>query len=1802
MLQHSTLAISIMNRTAATTSVDRTYLEVAVQCILEKSKQLIGLPEIDAWCRVQSKGHSKYCSCHAIGNCRHCTIAGELANKVICSVDEVNRQRFTTLWEYRSVYADIRLEEQSAASVPPEYIDSIELTPYERFLATVGQLPVWLQSALDTIHDLVDWEFPPIAWTVQHLCCTMTHRCLQDDCHRCGYLTWFSKKLIHGVHAHGITSQVSYRDCWRWAQETAIPEYAIHADLSPQQVAIIQLVLFTTECCEEQSGSEDEFSMGYETDESANTEQHAPRGAYDGFFAHMSSESALSDVSELIDNVRGAFETATENAVDQKKQRRLFEVLSGIMWFVLYDWPRAQSTAERIAVVARLLQAVIGIDKTMESFRWIMDMFQKEVEPQSGTEDMRKWLSENATDVQTGEAAHKTRKFVCALVSIAFSGVFDKSITSGWFSHVWSFASAAWRETSVIGTIFEYALWFMKNLRAWITGDKTLTQIFTCADKAADFDTRVARLDHMKTKVCSPDGTVSLFMYSAEVLLLKKQAETALRTCPKSYRAVLTRQLHHIMEHETFRYSLENKQAYRKSPACFAFVGGSSVGKTCMVGMAARVAQKAAGVEEGPEHVYTLDSNDEYMSEFGPGKNVIVIDDVGNTMPEFANKAASQQIIDIVNNQPRKAVMADLTEKGLYSIEPAVTIITSNHSQLNITATTCEPISVLRRPAWFYEIQLKPLDAAGQPAPWYDKGRLKLGADPAAYDYDIWKIIKFRWDKTQGGGKIDLKKIDVVEMSFPEMLVDIASYVRAHVASQDKFLVRMEEIRKAKMCSHGTYRFLCKEEHADGEEVEQQSLSGCVINKFAGHLARARGDTHRAEEYDYKYEQSYAKLKYRLYTQPAQMQLRYARMIQIPVALMAIKKKPVDLWQFLFSASFAALTHVTCFKVMSLFFCFTSFACWMAFAYFLTTIARVIPYLRTPPGTCVKDLVAMEMAKPHRRRQMATFKVCVAALGVAYGAYKLWSATRKDKLTQQGSEHSRPIPTGCCDTKNVYQEQYIRPVEKNVDVKTMSAVQLGESFEKHLLFGRFQMEKNSEHCEVCNVFPMESEHVVVPYHVVAKGYKWLVIHHSASTASNSTRLVSIEGQWRRVGDTDLAVIRSPVIADRKDFTPLLPEKKMTITNGAARFVWVDSKPVDGDFKTRTFDVRSGCSNTSTSEVRVGDKVYAGGIYTFPEPTSKGLCGAPVFTDKLSGPTLLGFHSAGVTGTTSARYCSLDREQYQKAKRELDSDDLTPQSQMSERQNHSERLDFEGTQWRWTDKSKPQATSLWVSGQYEQMGYSTAPSRTLRSNVRVTRWSEYLAKTYGLPRLHGPPKNIGNWVGWNMWLANVSRPSTVPAPLVRKAKKDYWDMLMSKISTEELKEKVSPLDHLSTINGVNGVKGCDPMKKNTSMGIPWCRPKKEYMRSVERVDNIEDPYDFTPEVMQKVHELESILAEGKRAYVAHRCNLKDEAIKIDKEKVRVFLGCPLPYLYLMRKYFLALVMFIQEHPHVFETAVGVNCYGQQWGELAEHIRKHGAERIVAGDYAWYDQMMEILVTKGSFEILIGLCEKAGYSERDLRICRGLMTETIAGCYDLRGEWIGLTGANPSGHALTVIINGVANSLYVRSAYYHLKPETHNEPFADCVSLMTYGDDNIMSVREDLPWFNHTTLSRALSEWNITYTMADKTAESVEYINLDQATFLKRSFVYRQGTCFAPLEEASIMKTLHTYLESKSMDVNEQHAQLLMNANREYFMYGEEEFNSKREMLMDLATREGIAHFFKDNALDTYSQAASWFALQ
>jgi len=204
-------------------------------------------------------------------------------------------------------------------------------------------------------------------------------------------------------------------------------------------------------------------------------------------------------------------------------------------------------------------------------------------------------------------------------------------------------------------------------------------------------------------------------------------------------------------------------------------------------------------------------------------------------------------------------------------------------------------------------------------------------------------------------------------------------------------------------------------------------------------------------------------------------------------------------------------------------------------------------------------------------------------------------------------------------------------------------------------------------------------------------------------------------------------------------------------------------------------------------------------------------------------------------------------------------------------------------------------------------------------------------------------------------------------------------------------------------------------------------------------------------------------------------------------------------------------------------------------------------------------------------------------------------------DFNGDLIEFFGCNPSGHPLTVIINGLANSLYMRYCYAVLAPDKSATNFKRDVSLMTYGDDNIMGVSPNITFFNHTAIQKVLASVDIEYTMADKGALSKPFIHISESSFLKRSWRYDEdvGAYLCPLDHKSINKMLTVCVSSKTITPQLQAIAVIETALREYFFYGRYIYEFKKIMFEEIVDENNLRLYVMDSTFMSYEDLCNQF---
>ena len=188
----------------------------------------------------------------------------------------------------------------------------------------------------------------------------------------------------------------------------------------------------------------------------------------------------------------------------------------------------------------------------------------------------------------------------------------------------------------------------------------------------------------------------------------------------------------------------------------------------------------------------------------------------------------------------------------------------------------------------------------------------------------------------------------------------------------------------------------------------------------------------------------------------------------------------------------------------------------------------------------------------------------------------------------------------------------------------------------------------------------------------------------------------------------------------------------------------------------------------------------------------------------------------------------------------------------------------------------------------------------------------------------------------------------------------------------------------------------------------------------------------------------------------------------------------------------------------------------------------------------------------------------------------------------GHVFHMTGFNPSGNAITSILNSIANDLILRSAYLYHKgfslPEQMSsgaiDQLLENVYGAYYGDDCIISTRDET--FDFHRYQEICAMFGITITPASKDGDTYSFRSQDEVTFLKRRFKPHpvfDDIMLAPISRDTISKMLCVGMRS-SVDQIILDQSRLSSALHLVAQEGPEEFARFRLQVLECAENYGI----------------------
>ena len=1246
--------------------------------------------------------------------------------------------------------------------------------------------------------------------------------------------------------------------------------------------------------------------------------------------------------------------------------------------------------------------------------------------------------------------------------------------------------------------------------------------------------------------------------------------EVRLQKCNRAYSDMLKTETNSFMKNtltnklvvlskvRTALILCQKSSCVREKPFAMVICGGSSVGKTMVNSILTKVCLHHNHFASQKENVVTLNDNDKYQSEYAPHHTAVTMDDFGNTRADKYDGSPTNKIIDFINNVPKAALKAGVEEKGNVMIQPKLVTVTTNVRHLLAGDFSNEPVSIMRRFELILDVRIRPefVDPATKGLNSEMMGESMM---PDAWEIDVNYVEIIREDSPNKADRYNIVPLKT-NASITEVIEIVKEKSSKHFRQQKTFVSHVEDLYAQELCQHSFVPSCCPHCHFLQEEfdtLKDVDLANQMYDDVPP-LTETMYDCNDDDDYDSDddyvpddvLERTEALHKaYLMEEQSGEEEIDFEALADDDDA------PPPPRNEF--------------------------------------SLEEMVRRANVAKHAYVHAKLTLEEAWADKIETAKALAVTALGLSVAVFTVKqLYGLFRK--LIPQSSEVKLPKKLDT-DVESPWRRVVVHPVPVSVASSTATHEQVSALLARSIGHMYVYAEGESTR-KKCNIVPLKHDYWLAPSHIFEdRQYTVEVTTTSVGTVGKNFRQKIAPSMWYRVPDSDFVIICLPSGGDVPDIAKFLPTEDFVVGRTVLTSLY---KNEQGELERCTLNA-AGDDTFDSGVAR-----FSGFKYQYPKITFRGLCMMTMVAQKKK-PYIAGFHLAGYKDTCHGIGGKLTSAQ-------LDDAIISLRARRCLETHSSGTFPLQkyGIDMAPTGEPIPPKNAVhWLRDEdgfdplVEVWGSSPCPNRTFRSNVRKSIISDTVDEVMGIPKIHGKPQGLNTPRPWQMSLETMAHPKGDFEPDIWNAARDDLRETYKQHFEKhpEHLDLIHPYSDDAILSGMDGINAVDRVDITTSTGLPFNVQKKQFVvESDRKVEGISAPLDLDPQFWEEVACMEDTLAKGERIHTVFRANLKDEPTKATKNKVRVFGGCEFAFTLLVRKYYLSIIRVLQSNWVDFECAVGINAHGRDWSKLVEKLQTFPTDRMFAGDYKDFDKRTCPSATLSAFDNLIYIAELAGYTERQLNIMRGIATEICLPVYEYNGVFLKLFGSNPSGHALTVILNNELNKLYMRYVYYSLhrdikKPDMFNTK----VALICYGDDGAGSVSEEETKFNHTTVVEELAKVGITYTMADKSANSIPFIPLSEVSFLKRGMVFSEELqeWIAPIEEASIAKSLHNYTWRRgSIATPEEIAgDAVKSAGREFFLHGKDVYNVRITQLEKVVKEHNLEAFVGE--LPTYEMCVA-----
>jgi hypothetical protein len=1184
----------------------------------------------------------------------------------------------------------------------------------------------------------------------------------------------------------------------------------------------------------------------------------------------------------------------------------------------------------------------------------------------------------------------------------------------------------------------------------------------------------------------------------------------------------------------------------RTEPFSILISGGSGIGKSTLKDLLRLHFAKVENLDSDDIFCFTKNPTAKFWDGYTTSQWCVVLDDIAFMAPRIAPNGdpSCMEFLQIINPVPHCPDQAALEDKGRTPLKARLVIGTTNTENLNAHYYFACPSAAQRRFPYILSATPKAeyVNSDGMLDP-------SLTPAPIAGQYpNLWDfVVKKVQPRPHSMSRYQAETIILLEISDINEFIDwYTSAIQSFKIAQNAVEVSVKNMRSVPLCV-SCYKICCVCEHATKFSNEGDYNSTVVPVIFCQVCSR----------YDCVCE-----------LQTAQIGLaRFLQLIQsfaasIGNATLAVMAFCLfhDVVYFLVQMSVPIVSEWI-FTVQSSF-----------FNRFTTVILQrqrervrlMGEWLRTRYNPAYAIAAFAMIYVIYNVSKLVQPELQGSTESVGHGPYmkddereNVWYRNDFELSTY----HLNPVITS---SKGIDQAAFLKIVGRNVARASIRNTATDvNSFNMFCLSGSYYM-TNNHHFE----FLPGAHRLDVVFQVSKDG------------VTRNQQMFITEKQIFRYIEHDMVILHLPNIPPKKGLRQFLPDTLETCRN-------------NGFYVTRTMEGELLPGIVNNIRVASSDRIpdFTGQLWggTCDRITAKGDCGSPLFAKTGLGYILIGMHVLGNGLTYNVGATSISKQWV---------DEILPDLVIESGEPLMEAQTAKGIVGELHHKS---VFRYLEQGSAEVYGSFIGNRGVGRSHVMLTPMAEPLSRR-GYAIKYGPPVMKG-YEPWRIAALECTQPNVrFDNDVINICTESFiQDILGSGIDLSSL----HVYDNFTAINGAASIAYVEKINRNTSAGFPWRKSKKYFLKSAPPQFGLQDPVEANEEIMGRVDQMYNVYLEGKRVMPVFTAHLKDEATsfkKIKQKKTRVFAGAPFDWTILVRKFFLSSIRLIQNNRLVYESGPGTVAQSYEWHDIFTYLTTFGEDRLGAGDYKAFDKTMASIFILAAFRILITVAMKSGnFTSDDEKVMWGIAHDVAFPVMDFNGDFVQFFGSNPSGHPLTVIVNGLVNSLYFRYVYYMLNPAHEVKSFKSKVHLLTYGDDNVFGVCISAPWFNHTSIAAALLESGITYTMADKEAESVPYLHIRDVTFLKRSWRFDSdvGAYLAPIDHESLERSLMVWVRSKSISIQEQAISVFANVCREYFFYGKKTFNEKRQMLCDLVVLLEMEQWVQTSTFPTWNELYDLF---